>query len=205
MSLPEEVEVVESLEFSVVANLASDLATFRLATERQQAYRDLIAFLGSDGSERRIALRILDLLTDAGDSMFAHKHDAGIAAYLLALADVNSTWVASLADVVLNAPNAYWIRQIAESLSVKSLPVQEMFHEAASEVFSVEAKTLSSDQGILVSLWGPGDELNAVFTNVSFESLTRLDSQFLEPEALFASPPSYSTVARDTSESEVAA
>ncbi len=118
MTLSELMEQIEGRRFDAYLNAASGLSVLRMALEDSPFLRDLIAELQAHPENaQRVSQRISDLLKTADQPDYSF--DAALAAYLFALSRVDSALTHKAIEAILQTPQLWWARRLAQHLQTQ--------------------------------------------------------------------------------------
>lgn len=113
MSYEEATRRIESLEFSALANLASNLKTFLAIVADQSAVQ---ALLSSGPDVAAVARRARELATLPAEDGLEHPADTAVAVYLWLLASLAPREARDLATGIRQAAHFWWARSVAAAL-----------------------------------------------------------------------------------------
>ncbi len=118
-NLDDAFRTVESDDFSVIVNIASNLKTFLRAVEAQPESMAIAAALAAKDVRTRVYQRTLELIAAPADPDREHPHDAAVAALIWLLARVDETQAAAIAVALGNERNGWWARKVAEEVMAR--------------------------------------------------------------------------------------
>ena len=122
MNLHDLTEHIESVRFDVELSLASGFSVLRMILEEHETLRALVNMLRDNPQDsQRILSRIEKLLSDNPKPEFAHPHDSALTGYLYALNQVNSDLAQTAIEKILQTPNLWWARRLAEHIQVEDI------------------------------------------------------------------------------------
>ena len=120
MTFEEAMKEVESPTFDASVNVASDLRTFLLGVQQQEAVH--ILFRELDSPEKRLQLfsQVVALSRQQIDPRYENLWDTALAVYvwLISLKDANLAKVAS--QTAMQAPQCWWAAKVSSIVSTES-------------------------------------------------------------------------------------
>jgi len=126
---------IESREFAVRVNVASDYSTFLEALWSNPVTAALAALAAQPEHQDRILRRIQDLAALEPDSRYENPHDAAMAAYLLVLSTRSPVTARIAAFAVEEAPRTWWAKRLAQSM----LSPRRSVSEADTTIYEVSS------------------------------------------------------------------
>ena len=116
MTLTDAMARIESLEFDVLVNVASDFQTFLLAAQQEEAVWFLYRALKKQENCRRLLSRIMVIRDRDIDERYVNPGDTALTVYLWGI-HLHDWELAKLAAViVLEARQCWWARRLAQHI-----------------------------------------------------------------------------------------
>jgi hypothetical protein len=124
-------EMIEGAEFRFHVNMASGFKMFERLVEQQAVFSDLVEFATTGEGAEEIEAHIEVLMSDEADPQYENPHDAGIAAYLLALDRAGYRVNTVLAENIGSTQNFWWGRKVAARILARSVNIQMWLQHVA--------------------------------------------------------------------------
>lgn len=117
MTLNKLFSIIESVEFGLKLSAASGFSVVKMVLENDLTLQELIE-VSKKSSENRAKVfeRLVTLLEDNTEPEYMHDHDEALTAYLFVLSKTDENFVNLAADKMLQTPNLWWARRLAEEL-----------------------------------------------------------------------------------------
>lgn len=140
MSVREAMTEIESLDFAVRLNVASDFRTFIQAARQHRAVKSLYRELASAEVSKKIVSRVAELSRQAIDLRYENQWDTALAVYvwLISLRDTSFSRIA--AEVAVQAPQCWWATRLARSILVG----EQAYNTAGLELVDLTSITLTA-------------------------------------------------------------
>ncbi|MBI5949413.1 MAG: hypothetical protein HY875_14840 [Chloroflexi bacterium] len=122
MNAEEQFAEVESPAFAALATAVSGPAAFVRQLSRLGPYQRLLAFLTAKdersllGHQHALALRVESIARAEPEPGHEHELDACLAAYIVALHQVDSIWLAAARSWASAARGAWWTRRVLDHI-----------------------------------------------------------------------------------------
>ena len=146
MSLESIFEELEGKQFAAEMRVIAGFKVLLGALEDDYLVQQLISLLSESDSAREYTIsRISKLLSENDEPDYLHPFDGAIAGYLFALNAVDPKQAHQVSQVVLDTPQLWWSRRLANRISKEfNLAMQKHIYDAGQSdsvfiMFSLEA------------------------------------------------------------------
>ncbi len=108
MTFEEALREVESQEFAVRLNIASDFRTFKRVARTKECVRALLRFLALRKEREKIFVHIIELSSQQVDPRYENVWDTPLAIYVWLINQRDFELGRIAAEAVVNAPQCWW-------------------------------------------------------------------------------------------------